>query len=74
MWRDAYDIAVRWRQESEPFDPIFYIDGLSQEAFEEGFGLQTPMVAGQMRVARYYSQVRSQREHPVCDVRVGPVV
>lgn len=56
--RDVFDIAVRWRQVSEPFDPVFYIDGLSQAAFEEGFGLQTPMVSGQNRVVRYYPQVR----------------
>lgn len=56
--RDVYDVAVRWRQMSEPFDPVFYIDGLSRAAFEEGFGLQTPMVSGQNLVVRYYPQVR----------------
>lgn len=56
-FRDVYDAAVRWRQISEPFDPVFYIDGLSRAAFEEGFGLQTPMVSGQNLVPRYYPQV-----------------
>ena len=56
--RDVYDVAVRWRQVSEPFDPVFYIDGLTRAAFEEGFGLQTPMVSGQNLVVRYYPQVR----------------
>jgi hypothetical protein len=55
--RDVYDAAVRWRQMSEPFDPVFYIDGLTRTAFEEGFGLQTPMVSGQNLVVRYYPQV-----------------
>ncbi len=55
--RDVYDVAVRWRQVSEPFDPVFYIDGLTRAAFEEGFGLQTPMVSGQNLVVRYYPQV-----------------
>ena len=30
------------------------IDLLAPEAFAEGFGLQTPMVTGQMKVVRYY--------------------
>jgi hypothetical protein len=30
------------------------IDLLAPEAFAEGFGLQTPMVTGQMNVVRYY--------------------
>ena len=60
-WRDVYDVAVRWRQESEPFDPVFYVDGMTHVGFEEGFGLQTPMVSGQTRVTRYYSEVRCGR-------------
>jgi len=53
-WRDWIDIAVKWRQVSEPNDPVFWIDLLAPEAFAEGFGLQTPMVTGQMNVIRYY--------------------
>lgn len=43
-WRDAYDVLVRWRQASEPFDPVWWIDRFTAGAFGEGFGLQTPMV------------------------------
>lgn len=43
-WRDLFDIAVRWRQASEPFDPVWWIDRLTAESFAGGFGLQTPMV------------------------------
>ncbi len=57
-WRDVYDVAVRWRQHSEPFDPVFYVDGMTHTGFEEGFGLQTPMVSGHQRVTRYFSEVR----------------
>jgi hypothetical protein len=53
-WRDFIDISVKWRQISEPNDPVFWIDLLAPEAFAEGFGLQTPMVTGQMNVVRYY--------------------
>ena len=53
--RDVFDIAVRWRQISEPNDPVWWIDELAPEAFAEGFGLQTPLVNGQLKVYRYYS-------------------
>jgi hypothetical protein len=42
-YRDLMDIAVKWRQISEPNDPVFWIDLLTKEAYEEGFGLQTPV-------------------------------
>ena len=53
-WRDLMDIAVKWRQFSEPNDPVFWIDHMTTEAFNEGFGLQTPMITGQLRVPRAY--------------------
>lgn len=43
-FRDTMDVAVRWRQLSEPNDPVWWIDLLDPKAFEQGFGLQTPMV------------------------------
>lgn len=49
-YRDIFDVAVRWRQLSEPNDPVWWIDRLTPEAFREGFGLQTPMVNGQLKV------------------------
>lgn len=49
-YRDVFDVAVRWRQLSEPNDPVWWIDRLTTEAFSEGFGLQTPMVNGQLKV------------------------
>ncbi|CAB1105083.1 unnamed protein product [Ectocarpus sp. CCAP 1310/34] len=53
-YRDLFDVAVRWRQLSEPNDPVWWIDRLTTGAFKEGFGLQTPMVNGQLKVVRYY--------------------
>ncbi|CAI7876927.1 unnamed protein product, partial [Closterium sp. NIES-53] len=52
-WRDVYGMGVRWRQIAEPNDPIVWIDGLTREAFETGFGSVTPMVSGQTRNIRY---------------------
>lgn len=49
-YRDLFDVAVRWRQLSEPNDPVWWIDRLTLSAFREGFGLQTPMVNGQLKV------------------------
>ncbi|BFU19319.1 TPR repeat protein [Entamoeba histolytica HM-1:IMSS-B] len=55
-WRDVMKIAVKWRQISEPNDPVYWIDLLTHEQFEEGFGSHTPMFIGQTRVVRYYCQ------------------
>jgi tetratricopeptide (TPR) repeat protein len=54
-WRKFFDIAVKWRHISEPGDPVFWIDTLPRKAFEDGFGLQTPIVNGQLKTIRYYS-------------------
>ena len=40
---------------SEPNDPVWWIDRLPQDAFADGFGLQTPLVNGQLKAVRYYS-------------------
>jgi len=53
-WRDMYDIAIKWRQFSEPNDPVWWVDLLSPEQFAEGFGSHTPMITGQTYVTRYY--------------------
>ena len=42
-WRDLFDVGVRWRQISEPNDPVWWIDRFPSQAFEDGFGLQTPI-------------------------------
>jgi hypothetical protein len=47
-------VAVRWRQYSEPNDPVWWVDLLSPEQFAEGYGSQTPMYTGQCEVVRYY--------------------
>eukprot|EP01105_Mastigella_eilhardi_P014038 TRINITY_DN3191_c0_g1_i1.p1 TRINITY_DN3191_c0_g1~~TRINITY_DN3191_c0_g1_i1.p1 ORF type:complete len:278 (-),score=78.51 TRINITY_DN3191_c0_g1_i1:136-969(-) len=51
-----YARAARWRQLSEPNDPVWWVDRLPPESFDEGFGSHTPMLTGQTRVARYYPQ------------------
>ncbi|GBG82838.1 hypothetical protein CBR_g36368 [Chara braunii] len=53
-WRDLYNIPVKWRQVSEPCDTVVWVDLLSKEEFEAGFGSHTPMVQGQSRIVRYY--------------------
>ncbi|XP_062101861.1 suppressor of RPS4-RLD 1 [Humulus lupulus] len=52
-WQDVYSIAVKWRQISEPCDPVVWINKLSEE-FNSGFGSHTPMVLGQAKVVRYF--------------------
>ncbi|GJN10543.1 hypothetical protein PR202_ga28644 [Eleusine coracana subsp. coracana] len=52
-WHDVYNIAVKWRQISEPCDPVVWVNKLSEE-FNSGFGSHTPMLLGQAKVVRYY--------------------
>ncbi|ONM27966.1 Suppressor of RPS4-RLD 1 [Zea mays] len=52
-WQDVYNIAVKWRQISEPCDPVVWVNKLSEE-FNSGFGSHTPMLLGQAKVIRYY--------------------
>jgi hypothetical protein len=49
-----YDVLIKWRQYSEPNDPVWWVDLLSPEQFAEGFGSHTPMITGQTNVVRYY--------------------
>lgn len=52
-WQDVYSLAVKWRQVSEPCDPVVWINKLSEE-FNAGFGSHTPMILGQAKVVRYF--------------------
>ncbi|RAL50569.1 hypothetical protein DM860_014511 [Cuscuta australis] len=52
-WHDLYSLAVKWRQISEPCDPVVWINKLS-EKFNSGFGSHTPLILGQAKVVRYY--------------------
>ncbi|KAJ3449275.1 suppressor of rps4-rld [Anaeramoeba flamelloides] len=54
-WREWYDIGVKWRQVSEPMDPVFWVDLLTKQQFQQGFGSHTPMFTGQCKVVRYYA-------------------
>lgn len=53
-WQELYSIAVKWRQISEPCDPVVWVNKLSEKEFTAGFGSHTPMLLGQARVVRYY--------------------
>ncbi|WCJ31344.1 Tetratricopeptide repeat (TPR)-like superfamily protein [Euphorbia peplus] len=52
-WQDVYSLAVKWRQISEPCDPVVWVNKLSEE-FNSGFGSHTPLILGQAKVIRYY--------------------
>ena len=53
-WRDAMDTVVRWRQIGEPNDQVLWVDRLTPEEFNNGFGSHTPMFSGQTKCVRYY--------------------
>ncbi|KAL9229808.1 hypothetical protein vseg_005237 [Gypsophila vaccaria] len=52
-WQEVYSLAVKWRQISEPCDPVVWINKLSEE-FTAGFGSHTPIILGQLIVTRYF--------------------
>jgi len=52
-WHDVYSWAVKWRQISEPCDPVLWVNKLSEE-FNSGFGSHTPLILGQAKVVRYF--------------------
>lgn len=56
-WQDVFSVAVKWRQISEPCDPVVWINKLSEE-FNAGFGSHTPLLLGQARVVRYFPNFR----------------
>ena len=41
---------------AEPNDAVLWVDLLSRQEFEQGFGSHTPMFTGQTKCVRYYSQ------------------
>eukprot|EP00516_Mucochytrium_quahogii_P003420 CAMPEP_0203756670 /NCGR_PEP_ID=MMETSP0098-20131031/9905_1 /ASSEMBLY_ACC=CAM_ASM_000208 /TAXON_ID=96639 /ORGANISM=" , Strain NY0313808BC1" /LENGTH=815 /DNA_ID=CAMNT_0050648631 /DNA_START=213 /DNA_END=2657 /DNA_ORIENTATION=+ len=48
------NIAVFWRQLSDPCAQVFWINRLTKASFEAGFGLETSMEEGHYKVPRYY--------------------
>ena len=72
-WRECFNVLVKWRQISEPNDPVWWIDKLGKKAFEDGFGLQTPLVAGELRVFRYFPYYRQafRRLKKLCCAQCG---
>eukprot|EP00698_Gefionella_okellyi_P007017 TRINITY_DN1707_c0_g1_i2.p1 TRINITY_DN1707_c0_g1~~TRINITY_DN1707_c0_g1_i2.p1 ORF type:complete len:392 (+),score=81.95 TRINITY_DN1707_c0_g1_i2:1475-2650(+) len=57
-WRDIYDIVVRWRELAEPQTPIMWVDNLSKEGFDRGFGSQTFMQTGDVANMRYFPYLK----------------
>jgi tetratricopeptide (TPR) repeat protein len=56
-WRQVFDVAVGWRQLSEPNDPVWWVDRLPFVQFCEGYGSHTPIVTGQCQTVRYGAQL-----------------
>ena len=58
-WRDFFDILVRWRQAVEPLDPVWWIDRLTPESFQRGYGTTTPLIIGDKKNIRYFPYFNS---------------
>ena len=73
-WRDLADVAVRWRQLAEPGDQVIWVDRLSREEFEAGFGSHTPIFSGQTACVRYADNTgRALRLFAECAALAGGV-
>ncbi|ELP87396.1 tetratricopeptide repeat protein, tpr, putative [Entamoeba invadens IP1] len=53
-WRDLAEIVVKFRQIAEPADGAIWINKLTKQQFEDGFGSNTTLKTAQTRVARYW--------------------
>lgn len=53
-WRDFADVAVRWRQLSEPRDLVLWIDRLPLAQVGGKLGLSTHLLSGVFKNHRYY--------------------
>ena len=53
-WRDLADVAVRWRQLSEPRDLVLWIDRLPLAQTGGKLGLSTHLLSGVFKNHRYY--------------------
>lgn len=43
-FRTFFNISVNWRRLAEPTQPVWWIDTLTTDEFEEGLALETPLV------------------------------
>jgi hypothetical protein len=57
-WRDVFDVAVRWRQASDPYFAVLYFDALGSHDFTDKCLTKTNVIVGQQRIVRYFSEVR----------------
>ena len=65
---------MRWRQLAEPADPVLWVDRLSREEFEAGFGSHTPIFSGQTACVRYADNAaRALRLFAECAALAGGV-
>jgi len=73
-WRDLADVAARWRQLAEPADQVLWVDRLSAQEFEAGFGSHTPVFSGQTACVRYAANApRALRLFAECAALAGAV-
>lgn len=56
-WRAIFNVAVAYRQFSEPNDPVWWVDLLPVDQYNEGFGSHTPMITGQCYTPRYAAAI-----------------
>lgn len=61
-WINVVSHIIALRQISEPLDTVYWINGLSEVQFKEGFGASTPMISNSVKVYRYYDMSKKAFE------------
>ena len=61
-WINVVSHIIALRQISEPLDTVYWINGLSEVQFKEGFGASTTMISNSVKVYRYYNMSKKAFE------------
>ncbi|XP_033125868.1 tetratricopeptide repeat protein 13-like [Anneissia japonica] len=60
MWRDLFDVAIKWRSVVDPDQPILWLDMMPHPSFQAGYNTHMNLQRGQvfnMRFAKYFDVI-----------------
>ncbi|XP_051500787.1 tetratricopeptide repeat protein 13-like isoform X2 [Myxocyprinus asiaticus] len=62
LWRDMFDIAVKWRRIADPDQPVLWLDQMPARSLSRGFNNHINLIRGQIiniRYLEYFSSILS---------------
>nr|XP_056708369.1 tetratricopeptide repeat protein 13 isoform X2 [Euleptes europaea] len=54
LWRDMFDIAVKWRRIADPDQPVLWVDQMPSQSLSKGFNNHINLIRGQVINMRYF--------------------